>query len=74
MKTTSEEPNAVHAAETVQEEKPDEAKDSENKEPEELKGVFVVRDGKARFVKVETGVADQKKHYGNHRDRSRWTP
>ncbi len=34
--------------------------DEEEKEPEELKGVFVVRDGKARFVKVETGIADQK--------------
>ncbi len=29
-------------------------------EQEELKGIFVVRDGKARFVPVETGIADQK--------------
>ncbi len=27
---------------------------------EDLKGVFVVRDGVARFVRVETGIADQK--------------
>jgi len=27
---------------------------------EELKGVFVIREGKARFVTVETGIADQK--------------
>ncbi len=26
----------------------------------ELKGVFVIRDGKAQFVQVETGIADQK--------------
>lgn len=29
-------------------------------EREELKGVFVVREGQARFVTVETGIADQK--------------
>lgn len=29
-------------------------------EREDVKGVFVVRDGKARFVQVETGIADQK--------------
>lgn len=51
--------NAVQAAETVEgeEDPPDE---EEEKEREELKGVFVVRDGIARFVQVETGVADQK--------------
>lgn len=27
---------------------------------EELKGVFVIRDGAARFIPVETGIADQK--------------
>lgn len=27
---------------------------------EELKGIFIVREGKARFVQVETGIADQK--------------
>lgn len=29
-------------------------------ENEEIKGTFVVRDGKARFVQIETGIADQK--------------
>ncbi|UCD63293.1 MAG: efflux RND transporter periplasmic adaptor subunit [Candidatus Zixiibacteriota bacterium] len=33
---------------------------SEEGEREEIKGVFVIRDGKARFVQVETGIADQK--------------
>jgi len=51
---------AVHAAETVDEESSQEKKPGEDTEREELKGVFVVRDGVARFVKVETGVADQK--------------
>ncbi len=31
-----------------------------DKDREELKGVFVVRDGKARFVEISTGIADQK--------------
>jgi len=34
--------------------------DEEEEKREELKGVFVVRDGKARFVQIETGIADQK--------------
>ncbi len=48
----------VHAAETTE---GDDTVSSEEKEPEreELKGVFVLRDGKARFVPVETGIADQ---------------
>lgn len=58
--STADGPNAVHAAETVAEEKPAKSTEEEDKEREELKGVFVVRDGMARFVKVETGVADQK--------------
>jgi HlyD family secretion protein len=29
-------------------------------EREEIKGVFVIRDGKVEFVPVETGIADQK--------------
>ncbi len=29
-------------------------------EREEVKGVFVIRDGTARFVQIETGIADQK--------------
>ena len=33
---------------------------SDDKERKELKGVFVIRDGKAVFVQVETGIADQK--------------
>jgi HlyD family secretion protein len=36
-----------------------EAGDDEE-EREDIKGVFVVRDGKARFIPVETGIADQK--------------
>jgi len=46
----------VHAAEGD----PDSAEAEDEKEREELKGVFVLREGKARFVQVETGIADQK--------------
>ncbi|MCP4685811.1 MAG: efflux RND transporter periplasmic adaptor subunit [bacterium] len=52
--------NAVHAAETVEGEETDDDKAKEEKERDELKGVFVVKEGVARFVQVETGVADQK--------------
>ncbi len=31
-----------------------------NKKDREVKGVFVIDDGKAKFVEVETGIADQK--------------
>ncbi len=37
--------------------KPNGAEETERKE---LKGVFVVRDGVARFIEVQTGIADQK--------------
>lgn len=59
-------PNAVQAAEHESDE--DSASvsngdstataDAKKEEPEELKGVFVIREGKARFVPVETGIAD----------------
>jgi len=52
--------NAVHAAETVEGEESENEKPSEDKEREELKGVFIVKEGVARFVQVQTGVADQK--------------
>lgn len=41
----------------VVEEKP---KKKDKKEKKEVKGVFVVKDGHAKFVPVETGIADQK--------------
>ncbi len=48
--------NAVHAAESI-----DSAADtSRAEERKDLKGVFVIREGKARFVPVETGIADQR--------------
>lgn len=34
--------------------------DDEEKEKKDVKGVFVVEEGKARFIPVETGIADQK--------------
>lgn len=34
--------------------------DDEEVEREELKGVFVIREGKARFVEIKTGIADRK--------------
>ena len=38
----------------------DEDDDQGKEEEKELKGVFIMRNGKAKFVAVETGVADQK--------------
>lgn len=48
--------NVVHAAENGD----SVIAEAEAKERKELKGVFVIREGKARFVPVETGIADQK--------------
>lgn len=36
------------------------AEEEKEKEKKEMKGVFVVQDDKAKFVPVETGIADQK--------------
>ena len=49
----------VHAAEAVDSLQIEESSSDED-ERKDLKGVFVVRDGKARFIPVETGIADQK--------------
>ena len=34
--------------------------DSDEEDNKDIKGVFVFRDGKARFVQIETGIADRK--------------
>jgi len=47
----------VQAAENTEE---DSLPSSDEIEREELKGVFVIKDGTARFVQIETGIADQK--------------
>lgn len=47
--------SAVQAAETTS----DTTKKADE-EKKELKGAFVIRDGKATFVEIETGIADQK--------------
>jgi HlyD family secretion protein len=47
--------DAVQAAEN-----PEDSAAVSDEKPEDLKGVFVIRDGKARFVQIETGIADQK--------------
>jgi len=52
--------HSVQAAENDDEIKEDTATSDEDVEREELKGVFIIRDGKAFFVEVETGIADQK--------------
>jgi len=49
--------NVVHAAEIEEDEEEDDS--GEEKEKIKKKGVFVVRDGKAVFIEVETGIADQ---------------
>jgi HlyD family secretion protein len=48
----------VQAAE--QEEGAGDSTSAEEGKREELKGVFVIREGQARFLTVETGIADQK--------------
>ncbi|MCB2229221.1 efflux RND transporter periplasmic adaptor subunit [bacterium] len=55
--TAEESTNVVHAAEAGDSAR---ATDDEEKEREDIKGVFVIRDGKARFIPVETGIADQR--------------
>ena len=53
--------NEVHAAEgDTSQAKMDETMSGDETEREEIKGVFVIRDGKVEFVPVETGIADQK--------------
>ncbi len=34
--------------------------DSDEEDRKDIKGVFILRDGKARFVQIETGIADRK--------------
>jgi HlyD family secretion protein len=46
----------VHAAEASDQD----SLPPEDKERKELKGAFVIKDGVAKFVQIETGVADQK--------------
>ncbi|MFH1687895.1 MAG: efflux RND transporter periplasmic adaptor subunit [bacterium] len=59
--------NAAESSSVVGEVHAAEADDStkiigeDESEREELKGVFVIRDGVARFVEIETGIADQKR-------------
>lgn len=48
--------SSVQAAESDTKEVNDK---SDEVKREDVKGVFVIRDGKARFVEVETGIADQ---------------
>ncbi|MCM2270939.1 MAG: efflux RND transporter periplasmic adaptor subunit [candidate division Zixibacteria bacterium] len=47
--------NTVHAAETT-----GDTTTKANEEKKELKGVFVIKEGKAKFVEIMTGIADQK--------------
>lgn len=49
--------NTAHAADDAPEPKKDTANMDKKRE---AKGVFVVEDGKAKFVEVETGIADQR--------------
>jgi HlyD family secretion protein len=57
LKSNVPESGDIHAAEVSS----GDSEQDENKEKEqELKGVFVLKDGKARFIAVETGIADQK--------------
>jgi len=50
----------VQAAENEEEDIKSEDEDDSDKDSKELKGVFVIREGLARFVPVETGVAGKK--------------
>ncbi|MDZ4723351.1 MAG: efflux RND transporter periplasmic adaptor subunit [candidate division Zixibacteria bacterium] len=50
--------NAVHAAETTKGDKA--GKSGKDIKRKELKGVFVIKDGVARFTEIETGISDSK--------------
>jgi len=50
----------VHAAEPDETDEPDTV-DADDVEREEIKGVFAIRDGVARFIPITTGIADQKR-------------
>ncbi len=52
--------NQVLAAEDNPEGESEEVEADDKDERKELKGVFVIRDGKARFLVITTGIADQK--------------
>ncbi len=54
--------STLQAAETttVVGESIDEDEGDEEVEREDLKGVFIIREGQARFIRIETGIADQK--------------
>lgn len=49
----------LHAAEADSAAQETADADDDEKRPEEIKGVFVIREGKAWFVAIETGIADQ---------------
>lgn len=51
----------VHAAEPDDVEDADSSEYDEDVEREEIKGVFAIRDGVVRFVRISTGIADQKR-------------
>lgn len=51
----------VHAAEPGDIEEADSSESDEDVKREEIKGVFAIRDGVARFVQISTGIADQKR-------------
>ena len=51
----------VHAAEPDEVDNADTSDSDEEIERTEIKGVFAIRDGIARFVQISTGVADQKR-------------
>lgn len=53
--------SAVHAAVPGDVEDTDSSEYDEDVEREEIKGVFAIRDGVVRFVRISTGIADQKR-------------
>lgn len=52
--------SGVSEVQAAQNTEKDSLQSSDEVEREELKGVFVINDGKAQFVQIETGIADQK--------------
>jgi HlyD family secretion protein len=51
--------DGAHASEVDDAAAEDEATDDEEEESKELEGIFVIEDGRAQFVEVVTGIADQ---------------
>lgn len=57
--TASSESSGVATAHAAEADTKDDLMSGDEKEKEDMKGVYVIREGKAKFIQVETGIADR---------------